>query len=47
MSYLHDRSHKKSIWSLYQAGVPSKHAQSEDEKLLNSNNSTKRNISAN
>ena len=44
MSYLHDRSHKKAILSLYQVGVPSKHAHNEDEKHLNSNNSTKRNI---
>ena len=32
------------ILSLYQVGVPSKRAQNEDEKHLNSNNSTKRNI---
>ena len=44
MSYLYDRSHKKAILSLYQVGVPSKHAQIEDKKHLNSNNSTKRNI---
>ena len=44
MSYLHDRSHKEAILSLYQVGVPSKHAQNEDEKHLNSNNSTKRYI---
>ena len=44
MSYLHDRSHKKTISSRYQVGVPSKHAQNEDEKYLNRNNSTKRNI---
>ena len=32
------------ILSLYQVGVPSKHAHNEDEKhLMNSNNSTKRN----
>ena len=45
-SYLHDRSHKNTILSLYQVGVPSKHAQTEDEKRLNSNtnSSTKRNI---
>ena len=43
MSYLHDRLHKKAILSPYQVGVPSKHAQNEDEKHLN-NNSTKRNI---
>ena len=44
MSYLHERSHIKAILSLYQVGVPSKHAQNEDEKHLNSKNSTKRNI---
>ena len=44
MSYSHDRSHKKAILSLYQVGVPSEHAQNEDEKHLSSNNSTKRNI---
>ena len=44
MSYLHDRSRKKAILSLYQIGVPSKHAQNEDEKHWNSNISTKRNI---
>ena len=44
MSYLHDRSHKKAILSLYQVGVPSKYAQNEDGKHLNSNNSTERNI---
>ena len=45
MSYVHDRSHKKNISSLYHVGVPSKHAQNEDDKYLNSNNnSTKRNI---
>ena len=44
MSYLHDRLHKKTILSLYQVGVPSRHAQNEDEKYLNSSNSTKRNI---
>ena len=44
MSYLHDRSHKKTTLNLYQVGVLSKHAQDEDEKYLNSNNSTKRNI---
>ena len=44
MSYLHDRSNKKAILSPYQVGVPSKHAQNEGEKHLNSNNSTKRNI---
>ena len=44
MSYLHDRSHEKAILSLYQVGVPSKHAQNEDEKYLNSNSSTKRNL---
>ena len=38
------RPHKKAILSLHQVGVPSKHAQDEDEKPLNSNNSTKRNI---
>ena len=43
MSYLNDRSHKKAILSLYQVGVPSKHAQNEDEKHLHSNNSTERN----
>ena len=45
MRSLHDRSHRNTILSLYQVGVPSKHAQNEDEKhLMNSNNSTKRNI---
>ena len=45
MRYSHDnRSHKKAILSLYQVGVPSKHAQNEDEIHLNSNNITKRNI---
>ena len=46
MGYLHDRSHTKAFLSvIYQVGVPSKHAQNEDEKQhLNSNNSTKRNI---
>ena len=45
MSCWHDRLHKKAILSLYQGGVPSKHAQNEDEKhYLNSNNNTKRNI---
>ena len=34
---------KKANLSLYQVGVPSKHAQNEDDKHLNSNNSTKRN----
>ena len=41
---MHDKSHKKTILSLYQVGVPSKHAQKEDDKHLNGNNSTKRNI---
>ena len=37
---------KERFWAylLYQVGVPSKHAQNEDEKHLNSSNSTKRNI---
>ena len=39
-----NRLHKKAILSLYQVGVPSKHAQNEDEKRLNWNNSIKRNI---
>ena len=47
MSYSHDKSHKEAFlcvfFSLYQVGVPSKHAQNEDEKRLNSNR-TKRNI---
>ena len=44
MSDLHDRPHKTAVLSLYQVGVSSKHAQNEDEKHLNSNHSTKRNI---
>ena len=44
MSHLHVRSHDKAILSLYQVGVPRTHVQNEDEKHLNSNNSTKRNI---
>ena len=32
ISYLHDKSHKKAVRSLYQVGVPSKHAQNEDER---------------
>ena len=34
--YLHNRSHKKTILSLYQVDVRSKHAQKEDAKHLNS-----------
>ena len=44
MSHLHDKSYKIEISSLYEVGVPSKHARNEDEKHLNSCNSTKRNI---
>ena len=39
-----NRSHKKVILSLCQVGVPSKHAQNEDEKRFNRNTSIKRNI---
>ena len=35
---------KNASFSLYQVGLPSKHAQNEDEKQVNSNNSTKLNI---
>ena len=38
------RRTKNAILSLYKVGMPSKHAQNEDEKHLNSNNSTKRRI---
>ena len=35
---------KKDFLNLYQVGVPSKHTQNNDEKHLDSNSSTKRNI---